>query len=286
MNNEALYLAINEIDEDLIMEAGRIDFQKKSTFIFRRLLSFSAAAAVFILATCSAVYFSKTNKPLTETTTDPSTTSYQSVKPEPSDITNAPDTTHSKSPETDGLDSDLTTDFSHYTLAMWLDCPDVVWGTNALKGEAITNETAPLGTVKITDSLKSLIKNNGDISVYAVLVDFSSCVDEYESENWEHNGVSAKELQEYFKSGDKTDEGITEYKKKLREIKTAYNNMRINTFEDTFSKFGLKIYTVQNDTSAFSHCFYIFATSGQIQNLECKTDEAFVLSPAAQFKIR
>ncbi len=286
MNNEALYLAINEIDEDLIMEAGRIDFQKKSTFIFRRLLSFSAAAAVFILATCSAVYFSKTNKPLTETTTDPSTTSYQSVKPEPSDITNAPDTTHSKSPETDGLDSDLITDFSHYTLEMWLDCPDVVWGTNALKGEAIAHETTPLGTVKITDSLKSLMKNNGDSYVYAVLVDFSSCVDKEKAEEWKYNGVSAKKLREHFEIGDKTDEDIIEYKEKLREIKNAYNNIRIKAFEDTFSKSGLKIYTAQNDTSTFSHCFYIFATSGQIQNLECKTDEAFVLSPAAQFKIR
>ncbi len=288
MNNRTLYLAINEIDENLILEADSLDFEKNYSPVLKKSVSLAASAAVFlVLLTCSAIYFTKTNKPLTAPTTVSDTSLQQSSKAEPTKTTSVTTTDFAKSPDTDGLapDSDAP-DYSLYTLTMWLNNPDVVWDNHSLKGEFSIDESTPLGTVKITDRLKSIIKNNGDISVYAVLVDFSSCVDEEEAENWKYNGVSVKELQEYFERGYKTDKDITEYKKKLREIKDAYNNMRIKAFEDTFNKFGLKIYTFQNDTSSFSHYFYVFATSGQIQNLECKTDEAFVLSPAAQFKIK
>lgn len=276
MTEEALYSAINEIDEELILEADTLVFVPKAFAYFKKIL---CAAALLALVTCSAIYLRSTEKPLI----------YPSTKP----LTSAPEVTasthttaFSKSPDTDGLDSHLSPDFSGYTLSMWLTSPDVIWNNGQLKGEAVSSISTPLGTVKITDSLKALIESNGDLPVYAVLVDFSSCVDENEAEEWEYGGVSVKKLRDSFESGNKSKAEITEYKSKIREIKTAYNNMRIKGFEDTFGEYGLKIYTAHNDSFVFSHCFYVFATSGQIQNLQCKADEAFVLSSADRSEIK
>ena len=279
MNKEALYIAINEIDVDLIPESDSVVFAPKASIFFKKLLYISAAAALFLFLTCSAIHFTNTEKLVVSPSGEPFTT-----------VQKTTDTVHttdfSKSSDTDGLDSHHSPDFSHYTLSMWLSSPDVIWNTNQLKGETISRDCTPLGTIKIADSLKSLVENNGEHSVYAVLVDFSSCVEEKEAENWEYNGNSVKKLRDSFESGNKSKSEISEYKRKIREVRIAYNNMRIKNFEDTFNEYGLKIYTSDSDSFMFSHCFYVFATSEQIQSLRCKNDEAFVLSPADRLKIK
>ena len=279
MNKEALYIAINEIDVDLIPESDSVVFAPKASIFFKKLLYISAAAALFLFLTCSAIHFTNTEKLVVSPSGEPFTT-----------VQKTTDTVHttdfSKSSDTDGLDSHHSPDFSHYTLSMWLSSPDVIWNTNQLKGETISRDCTPLGTIKIADSLKSLVENNGEHSVYAVLVDFSSCVDEKEAENWEYNGNSVKKLRDSFESGNKSKSEISEYKRKIREVRIAYNNMRIKNFEDTFNEYGLKIYPSDSDSFMFSHYFYIFATAEQIQSLRCKNDEAFILSPADRLKIK
>ena len=279
MNKEALYIAINEIDVDLIPESDSVVFAPKASIFFKKLLYTSAAAALFLFLTCSAIHFTNTEKLVVSPSGEPFTT-----------VQKTTDTVHttdfSKSSDTDGLDSHHSPDFSHYTLSMWLSSPDVIWNTNQLKGETISRGCTPLGTIKIADSLKSLIENNGEHSVYAVLVDFSSCVEEKEAENWEYNGNSVKKLRDSFESGNKSKSEISEYKRKIREVRIAYNNMRIKGFEGTFNEYGLKIYTSDSDSFMFSHYFYIFATAEQIQSLRCKNNEAFILSPADRLKIK
>ena len=102
------------------------------------------------------------------------------------------------------------------------------------------------------------MNSGSDNTVYAVLVDFSSCIDENELLYWNCDGMTIKELQNRldelqsehgqsytYVGGEGTEHTrylpdlnskaeIKEIKGKINEIKTAYYEMKIQSFENTF----------------------------------------------------
>ena len=163
----------------------------------------------------------------------------------------------------------------------WKSAPDVVWGEDAVKGNARNQEIIPLGSIKITEPLRKLMQSGDDSTIYAVQVGFSSCA-EKEFENWEFDGTTFAKLKKGYNKAEMTDEEIANYKTKVWEMKYAFCNQKINTFKDTFSKAGLKIYVIErNITDCF---FYVFGTKKQIEGINPKGTEAFVLYAADQMK--
>lgn len=200
------------------------------------------------------------------------------------------------------------TDLKNISSEEWLADPDVVWGSAGLKGDA--GEIIPKGTVKISDALCSLFNiNGGTDTIYAVLVDFSSCIDENELLNWEYDGSTIAELQNrcselqipngksytYVGSDGIEHTGyLTESKNKAEEkviigkindIKAAFYKMQIQKFENSFDKNGLGIYTYEKYSGDVSKPqFYTFGTKSSFAGFKCSENEAFIFWPAEYFK--
>ena len=65
-------------------------------------------------------------------------------------------------------------------------------------------------------------------------------------------------------------------------MKYHFCHKKIEGFKDTFRKEGLEIYIVERDvTNCF---FYVFGTKKQIEGINPKVTEAFVLYAADQMK--
>lgn len=172
--------------------------------------------------------------------------------------------------------------YSLYTLSMWLNEPGVIWGSDTVKGGLIISEKIPMGTIKIADSLKEMFNENDETTIYAVMVDYSSCINDEDIEKFEFNGISISKLQSEFEKSEKDDKSIKEYKNELYKIKTAYYDMKIESFRNSFNKAELEIYINEKYPDSSTQYFYTFGTEEQLKKLACKSDEAFILVPAGK----
>ena len=207
--------------------------------------------------------------------------------------------------EPDDSDYDsLKEDFCGIDLENWLNNPDVIWGDTEIKGSD-NLEKISLGSILISDDLNKLMKSGNSNDVYAVMVDFSSCIDENELLNWQYNGNTISELQseysklssftdetytyigsdgiehtEYLSSNDKKEE-IKKIKQAINEIKAVYYDMKIQQFSDSFHKNGLEIYKGGEEVNTI---FYTFTNKTSLKEFVCKENEAFIFYPASYFK--
>lgn len=206
-------------------------------------------------------------------------------------------------PDDSDFDS-LKSDFSGINIENWLNNPDVIWGDTEIKGND-SSEKIALGSILISDDLNKLMKSGNSNDVYAVMVDFSSCIDENELLNWEYNGNTISELQseysklssftdetytyigsdgiehtEYLSSNDKKEE-IKKIKQAINEIKAVYYDMKIQQFSDSFHKNGLEIYKGGEEVNTI---FFTFTNKTLLKEFVCKENEAFIFYPASYFK--
>lgn len=206
-------------------------------------------------------------------------------------------------PDDSDFDS-LKEDFCGIDLENWLNNPDVIWSDTEIKGSD-SSEKIALGSILISDDLNKLMKSGNSNDVYAVMVDFSSCIDENELLNWEYNGNTISELQseysklssftdetytyigsdgiehtEYLSSNDKKEE-IKKIKQAINEIKVVYYDMKIQQFSDSFHKNGLEIYKGGEEVNTI---FYTFTNKTLLKEFVCKENEAFIFYPASYFK--
>lgn len=291
MNGLELYKAINEIDIELIEEANKIEKKEKIIVNYPKIMKiFIGAAAAVAVVIGGTLYgnkiFSNTVENVTGESNVVGTTSKEYFT---TSVNNNEATTERKT--TGVLPSTAHTlgDYSSHTLAMWLSDPNVVWGTYGHKGEQTIESTTPLGTVKIEDSLKNLMRDKSSSTIYAVFVDYSSCIDEQDFWNWNYNGTTAANLLNQLRTVKEDDPGYNaaciEYNTRFMEIQSAYCKMKTDSFKNTFKKAGLEVYYVNKEgVNTGAYYFYTFATKAQIYALSCNDTEAFVLTPADQLK--
>ena len=205
----------------------------------------------------------------------------------------------------DGYDK---TNFSGISLEEWLENSDVIWCETDTKGY-LNSEYISAGNTKISEKLFELMQNNSDDTVYAVMVDFSSCIDENELLNWEYKGDTIADLKlhisevteysensytyvssdgtehlEYFLTSE-SEAKVTEIECRINEIKSAYRDAKIKEFRYSFNDNGLEIYSDRvNGIQEENFCFYTFATKKHLTEFKCKNNEAFIFYPANFFK--
>lgn len=213
--------------------------------------------------------------------------------------------------------------FSAPTLDEWLNDPDVIWGEK-VKGDDSSvdgvGNGVPLGEPLISDELSELMGKYPDGTVFAVMVDFVPFIDKAEMENWEYNGDTIARLNSelkgyYYDTGRtvqvsyiKDGEWVTEYEpiydfhpedadkiadltQKIGKITSAYYDMKIESFRESFSSNGLGVYTVtvpggipDDDGIHENRCFYTFAEREQLENFKLKDTDAFVFRIGARLK--
>lgn len=202
----------------------------------------------------------------------------------------------------------IKADFSGVSVDEWLENPDVIWNGTDTKGY-LNSEYISLGNTKISEKLSDLMQNNSGNAVYAVMVDFSSCIDENELLNWEYNGDTIADLKlqiseateysensytyvgsdgiehiEYFLTPE-SEKKVTEMELSINEIKSAYRNAKIQEFRNSFNNNGLEIYEDRlSGVQEENFCFYTFATKKHLEEFKCKNNEAFIFYPANYFK--
>ncbi len=206
------------------------------------------------------------------------------------------------------IDNYDKTDFSGISVDEWLENPDVIWSGTDTKGY-LNSEYIPSGNTKISEKLSDLMQNNSNNAVYAVMVDFSPCIDENELLNWEYNGDTIADLKlriseateysensytyigsdgiehvEYFLTFE-SEKKVTEMELRINEIKSAYRNAKIQEFRESFNDNGLEIYAnMLSGVQEENFCFYTFATKKHLEEFKCKNNEAFIFYPANYFK--
>lgn len=298
MNTESrLINAVGSIGDDLIGEAAEYRPAAKKTNkarILRFTAAGCAAAAMALVFTVFAVgsmnNVTSDNSPVVSGNISGSASSGTNVLPSGSE-------------------------YSARTLEEWLNDPAVVWSGEPLKGDSDGfGERVPLGTAIISEKWLSELNESPNGTVYAVMVDFMSCIDDTEMESWEHNGDTIgalkAELSGYFYDTGRTipasyikdGEWYTEYipvydsdpedadkiadlEMRIEEMSSAYYGMKIESFRGSFSENGLGIYDLPFDDGLHDNrCFYTFASREQLENFKCKDNEAFFFMPAFRFK--
>lgn len=198
--------------------------------------------------------------------------------------------------------------FSGISVDEWLGNPNVIWDEADTKSY-LNSEYIQLGNTKISDKLSDLMQNDPDNAVYAVMVDFSSCIDENELLNWKYNGNTIADLKlriseatkysdnsytyvgsdgiehiEYFLTSE-SEAKVAEIERKINEIKSAYRDAKIQEFRYSFNDNGLEVYANRiSGIQEENFCFYTFATQNHLEEFKCKNNEAFIFYPANYFK--
>lgn len=302
MNNYKLCCALNYIGDDLICEAAECRSQKehKTNYIWK-----CAAAAACVAAIGGMAYYVD-NIP-----------NFDSVAPPVDERTSNSADIHDNIPPVDSsensrtVSSDSTTpNLSSFTFEEWLHNPDVIWGGEEVKGN-IASESIPLGTVKISPTLSDLMKNGEDSDVFAVMVDFSPCINEVEMDNWEYNGDTILSLREelgklftdtgesytyvdgidgtehtetHRSSNPEDSDKIANLRTRIETVTSAYYDMKVREFKDSFERNGLGIYKTDKGGFAAEHYFYTFASKSRLEDFDCKESEAFVFYTATALK--
>lgn len=204
------------------------------------------------------------------------------------------------------VSTDISELFPNNGLADILNNPNVIWGEDGTK-EDVNYKNILLGTTLISPRLKKLMENGGENSIYAVLTDFSCCIDENEMKSYNINGENIAELERqlagFYRSGGensvydgsslsntqpiyggKEDElKVAEINAKIQDIKQAYYYMKINSFKDTFKNNGLEIYVCSKSLNSGAY-FYTFAAKQQLEDFKAKDNESFVFYLADRLK--
>ena len=200
------------------------------------------------------------------------------------------------------------------TLEEWKNDPAVVWGEELFKnapGFDAFGEQVPLGNTMISEKWLSESPHG---TIFAVMVDFSPCIDKAEMESWEFGGDTISVLKtehdgyffdtgetcevSYFKDGilhteyepiyssnPEDSDRIFELEQRIEELTSAYYGMKIESFRESFAENGLGVYiSSDNDSTLKNSCFYTFAAREQLENFKCKENEAFFFLPAFRFK--
>lgn len=302
MNNYKLCCALNYIGDDLICEAAEYHSPKKPQIAYIRKCTAAAACVAAIAGTAYCL----TNNPGLDSVAPPVDASssnsaeiYDSIPP-----VDIAENSHTAS-------SDNTSPcLSSFTLEEWLRNPDVIWGGEEVKGN-ITSDSIPLGTVRISPRLFDLMEKGKDSDVFAVMVDFSPCINKAEMDNWEYNGDTLSSLREeldelftdrgesytYVDGIDGTEHTgthrfsnpedshkIENLRARIKTIRSAYYNMKAREFKDSFEINGLGLYRTDKGGFAAEHYFYTFASRSHLEEFECKESEAFVFYSAQALK--
>lgn len=232
----------------------------------------------------------------------------QGDEPAPPKSTDAPVNTTTP-PATEPPVPPSADSFLGISLSEWLNRSDVVWGSQDYKGRGIA-ETIPMGTTKISGQLLSLMDGKSLDTVYAVMVDFSSGINDSEMNHWEYNGNTIAELQEglnellnpseeaqtyiitdsegneeigYLPTASNKEE-IAEVKKEIVTIRNAFLENKYRNFKSSFHRQGLEIYAGSDGSVCDNMVFYTFATKPMLESFTCKASEAFVFLPAYDLK--
>lgn len=293
MNDYRLCCALSFIDDDLINEAMeyRPVSKPKKVYFWR-----SAAAIACCAAAVGMVYLFK-NRSGIESVTPPADTSVSAAY-------------NSAGTLNDSEHSSLPVDLSAAAWEKWLNDPDVIWGDEQLKGDVLS-DPIPLGTFRISPALSDMMRKSKSGAVFAIMADLSPCIDNADMENWVYcgdtisslkkeldklyfdtglsytyiDGTDGTEHTEPIRSSDPEDAGrIADLQNQIEAIRSAYFDMKISEFKDSFEKSGLEIYRTEDGSSAARHYFYTFASKAQLENFECKESEAFVFYPAQAIK--
>ena len=282
MNDSRLIHAVGFIDDELISQAAEhCPVAKRSNAHIAKFFAFGCAAAV--IAAIFALNIGNVTRD--------------------KDAFVSEDSSNSASVGTSGL-------AAARTLEEWLNDPAVVWGEAPSKdapGFDATREQMPLGSTMISEKWRTEIP---DGTVFAVMVDFSWCIDNSEMENWEFDGDTISALKSehdgyffdtgetcevtYFKDGvlhteyepvissnPEDSDRIFELERQIEELTAAYYGMKIESFHESFEKNGLEVYA---SSTLKNSCFYTFATREQLENFKCKDNEAFFFLPASRLK--
>ena len=226
----------------------------------------------------------------------------------PSDTTDPPAKTTTP-PTTEPPASPIVDGFLGISLFEWLNRSDVVWGSQDYKGKGIA-ETIPKGTTKISGLLYSLMSGKPQDTVYAVMIDFSSCIDDSEMNHWEYNGDTIAALQEKLNEllnpseeaqtyiitdsegneeigylpATSNKEEIAEIKQEIITIRNAFLENKYQGFKSSFHRQDLEIYAGSDGSVCDNMVFYTFATKPMLESFTCKASEAFVFLPAYDLK--
>ncbi len=302
MNNYKLFCALNYIGDDLICEAAEYRSSKKAQIAYIRKCTTAAAC---VAAIAGAAYCLNNNSRLDRVA--PSVDTRASNSAEISDI--IPLVDNAENSHTVSNDN-TSPRLSSLTLEEWLRNPDVIWGGEEVKGD-IVSDPIPLGTVKISPRLSDLMEEGEDSDVFAVMVDFSPCINRVEMDNWEYNGDTLSSLRDELdklftdtgksytyvdgidgtehtgthRSSDPEDsDKIANLRARIETIRSAYYDMKAREFKDSFERNGLGIYRTDKGRFAAEHYFYTFASRSDLEDFECKGSEAFVFYSAQALK--
>ena len=286
MNDSRLIHAVGFIDDELISQAAEhCPAAKKDNPQIAKLFAFGCAAAV--IAAVFALNIGNVTRD--------------------KDAFVSEDSSNSASVGISGL-------AAARTLEEWLSDPAVVWGEVSSKDGPNSDafgEQVPRGNTMISEKWLSEITYG---TVYAVMVDFSPCIDKVEMESWEFDGDTISALKaehdgyffdtgetcevSYFKDGElyteyepiyssnpEDSDRIFELEQRIEELTSAYYGMKIESFRESFAENGLGVYVSSyNDSTLKNSCFYTFAAREQLENFKCKENEAFIFLPAFRFK--
>lgn len=171
---------------------------------------------------------------------------------------------------------------SKYPNAIWAAEEDVEDTSGGLKSKI------PLGTVKISDKLSEMI-GKAPGAVYAVMVSFEPCFDEYEMYEWLNSNTNLSELNNELKlqsfDSPKDAAKIKELTEQIDELYYEYYTLKLDGFRESFAQQALEIYPIPRGGAEKYNYFYCFAAGSQIKNFSCKKDEAFIFRLAKLIEI-
>lgn len=199
-------------------------------------------------------------------------------------------------------------DLTDIPLAQWLEDTDVVWAESDTKG-MLSTERIPLGSTQISDELYDLMNGYPKNTVYAIMVDFASCINESELLEWEHNSETIADLErqitettEYSQESytyigsdgiehteylltPESEAKVSDIERRINEIRYAFRDEKIKEFEAVFHDNGLEIYEDRlSGIREETFCFYTFASREHLETFNCISSEAFIFYPAYHFK--
>lgn len=201
-----------------------------------------------------------------------------------SNDTNTQNTFPSNSdPGNTGNDKKKYPDLTTLSLSQWLGSNDVVWMDGSpTKGNISSSEIIDLGQVLIDDNLRDSFDGNNMDAIYAVMVDFTSMVnDDFVFEGKTISEMSA-EKDSLIALGKMEDAKLIA--QKISQAKEAYYFSMLEKFEETFASMGLGIYHEERGCTIDNCIFYTFATRSQLEEFECNSTQAFIFSAAVRFK--
>ena len=200
------------------------------------------------------------------------------------DNTNTQSTIPSNSvPGNTGNDEKKYPDLTTLSLSQWLGSDDVVWMNGSpTKGNISSGKIIEPGQVLIDDKLRNSFDSNNMDTIYAVMVDFTSMLNDnfvFEGKTISELSAEKDSLIDLGKMGD-----AKLIAQKISQAKEAYYFSMLEKFEEKFASMGLGIYHEERGCTIDNCIFYTFATQSQLEEFECTSTQAFIFYAAVRFK--